>query len=215
MSTRLISEIASAACYCYSPRGTSEEAVKSRKLCGLLKSGDSKSIDRMADRVRRLTNDGIFQDYFTNDTSLVPVPGSAPIRNKSTPWISEQLCETLLASGLAREVLRIASREVSVPKSAYQPRGGRPSARNHFESFNVRREIESHARFLLVDDVVTKGSTILGLASRLQEAYPDAEMRAFAMIRTMGLQDDIERINDPIENGRITLVGEAEAYRYP
>ena len=169
----------------------------------------------MADRVKRLINDGRFLDYFTNDTSLVPVPGSAPIRNKSTPWISEQLCKAFIAIGLGGEVLRIANREISVPKSAYQPRGGRPSALDHYESFKVRREIESHTRFLLVDDVVTKGSTILGLASRLQEVYPDAEMRAFAMIRTMGLQDDIERINDPIENGRITLVGEAEAYRYP
>jgi len=58
-------------------------------------------------------------------------------------------------------------------------------------------------KVLLVDDIVTKGCTLLACSSRVQEAFPDAEIPAFAMlrtmglVRTMGLGPDIERIVDP------------------
>jgi hypothetical protein len=49
----------------------------------------------------------------------------------------------------------------------------------------------------LVDDVVTKGRTLLAAAARVQEAFPCAEIRAFALIRTMGLTRNVERLVDP------------------
>ncbi|GAA5484005.1 hypothetical protein Hsar01_03243 [Haloferula sargassicola] len=50
---------------------------------------------------------------------------------------------------------------------------------------------------LLVDDVVTKGTTLIACAAILSEAFPHATIRAFAMVRTMGRIPDVEAIVDP------------------
>jgi adenine/guanine phosphoribosyltransferase-like PRPP-binding protein len=39
---------------------------------------------------------------------------------------------------------------------------------------------------ILVDDVVTRGRTLLAAALRLREALPRADVRGFALVRTMG-----------------------------
>jgi hypothetical protein len=56
----------------------------------------------------------------------------------------------------------------------------------------------SPGRFLLVDDVVTRGATFLGAASRLRESFPDTEIRAFALVRTES-QGELNAIRDPAE----------------
>lgn len=47
---------------------------------------------------------------------------------------------------------------------------------------------------VLIDDVVTRGTTLLAAASRIAEVYPDAEVRAYACVRTLSAQeiDDME-----------------------
>lgn len=167
----------------------------------------------MVNRVRRLCDEGFFADFFTGNTVLIPAPGSAPIRNYSTPWIGERICEAMATAGLGREFLPIARRVTAVAKSAYQASGERPTATVHFESIAVQSEIVAPSKILLVDDVVTKRSTLLGLASRVHETYPTADIRAFAMIRTKGLQPNVESIREPNENGRITRKGEHDANR--
>ena len=68
-------------------------------------------------------------------------------------------------------------------------------------------------RIALVDDVVTKGRTLLACAMRLREVYPQAELRAFALVRTMGLVPDIEQLIQPCD-GQISWVGD-DAQRDP
>ncbi len=68
-------------------------------------------------------------------------------------------------------------------------------------------------RVTLVDDVVTKGRTLLAAASRVREVLPRAEVSAFALVRTMNLVLDIERIVEPCV-GRIRCV-DADAAREP
>ena len=65
----------------------------------------------------------------------------------------------------------------------------------------------------LVDDVITKGATMLAAATRLQESYPSARIIAFALVRTTGFVEDIERITDPVV-GSITLRG-GDVHREP
>ena len=50
---------------------------------------------------------------------------------------------------------------------------------------------------VLIDDVVTKGRTLLAAATRLHEAFPGAQIRAFALLRTMGLIPGVQRLLDP------------------
>jgi adenine/guanine phosphoribosyltransferase-like PRPP-binding protein len=52
-------------------------------------------------------------------------------------------------------------------------------------------------RIVLIDDVVTKGRTLLAAATRLQEAFPSAQIRAFALVRTMGLIAGVNQLLDP------------------
>lgn len=47
-------------------------------------------------------------------------------------------------------------------------------------------------RIAQIDDVITKGRTILAVATRLHEALPDADIRAFAPVRTMRFLSNIE-----------------------
>lgn len=48
-----------------------------------------------------------------------------------------------------------------------------------------------------VGDQPHRGDTLLAAASRVSEAYPDAEVRAFAPVRTMELVADIVHIPEP------------------
>jgi hypothetical protein len=52
-------------------------------------------------------------------------------------------------------------------------------------------------RITLVDDFVTKGNTLLGAASRLATVLSSGTPTAFPLVRTVGLQPDVERIVDP------------------
>jgi hypothetical protein len=49
----------------------------------------------------------------------------------------------------------------------------------------------------LVDDVVTKGATLLAAAQVVEAALPGAQLRAFALIRTCGFVADVAQIEDP------------------
>jgi hypothetical protein len=73
--------------------------------------------------------------------------------------------------------------------------------------------VTNRASLCLIDDVITKGSTLLGAASRLQETFPQANVSAFALVRTLGFVDDVDRIVEPAV-GTIVLRG-GEAVREP
>jgi predicted amidophosphoribosyltransferase len=66
------------------------------------------------------------------------------------------------------------------------------------DSMRVNRPVERPDRITIVDDVVTKGATLLAGASLLREAFPDTEVRVFALVRTRGLVSEIDRIVDPV-----------------
>jgi hypothetical protein len=52
-------------------------------------------------------------------------------------------------------------------------------------------------RVVLIDDVVTRGATFLGAASRVQSEIADAEIKAFALARAI-TDREIEAIRDPV-----------------
>ena len=75
-------------------------------------------------------------------------------------------------------------------------------------------ELANPAEITLVDDVLTMGRTMCACANVLAEKFPDVKIRAFAMIRTQGFVDDIEKILDP-SVGKIIGYSSGKAHREP
>jgi pyrimidine operon attenuation protein/uracil phosphoribosyltransferase len=63
----------------------------------------------------------------------------------------------------------------------------------------VARSHIAPERIVLVDDVITKGRTILAAAARLHDAFPNADIRAFALVRTMGFLPDVVHLTEPCQ----------------
>jgi len=85
----------------------------------------------------------------------------------------------------------------AVRKSATAAPGERPTVKLHYESFCIERPAIAPERIVLIDDVITKGRTLLAAATRVHEAFPCAQIRAFALVRTMGLIPGVQQLLDP------------------
>ena len=209
----MIRNIPFGSCYVYSPAGQCAVSRRSRLLCSLLKAGDAQFLSRYAARVRHeVLEHGLFCGYFDARTLLIPVPGSRP-RSPGTASTAERLAAALLEAGLGGLVWTGLKRVSPVRKSATAPGFTRPTAAKHYESFTVEAFERSPQRILLVDDVVTKGRTLIAAATRIYEAFPQAEIRAFALLRTMGMIAEVERLVDPCV-GQIRWRG-GDAHRCP
>ncbi|MEI8259454.1 MAG: hypothetical protein WCJ30_27620, partial [Deltaproteobacteria bacterium] len=99
--------------------------------------------------------------------------------------------------GFGARVEPMLVRAIALPKSALAPAGGRPSAGDHFASLSAAPTLARGNHYVLIDDIVTKGATLLGAATRLELVVPGARITAFAVMRTMGRVPDIERLLDP------------------
>jgi hypothetical protein len=187
-----------AAAYAYSPRGQSEISVDSRKVRDLVKSADPAALKSVSERVLEMIGSGLLPGFFGPEVTLVPIPGRAPIRDQGTLWVPDRICRALLQVGLGREVWPALKRIQAVQKSAFAAPGARPDLQTHIDSLQVTSGFPPTTNFLLVDDFVTKGRTILAAASVLSGAFPSAKIQAFAVVRTMGLVADVEKIRWPV-----------------
>ena len=128
--------------------------------------------------------------FFSPKAVLVPIPRHAPGGLDSEPrdevvWAPLSLAAALALNGMGHSVELLLSRRTPVRKSAGA--ASRPSPREHYESLAVTEQVPVGplSRILLVDDIITRGSTFLGAARRLREAFPEATISAFAGVRTM------------------------------
>jgi len=201
----------------YSPLGSGLLAQRSRLLRSLLKSSDLRFLSIYAGRVHNeVIAQQCFAEFFAAAPVLVPVPGSSPrgiASRRLAPWlgvsrgscsrsVTEALAQALCAQGLGTTVWPALKRVSAVPKSATCQSCKRPTVAAHYDSFAVEPgEVDAGTvaptEILLVDDVVTKGRTLLAAATRLQEALPLARIRAFALLRTMGMVARVDQLIDP------------------
>jgi predicted amidophosphoribosyltransferase len=199
----MIRAVRFASCYVYSPIGSCEISECSRLLCSLLKAGDTRFIFKYAVRVRQqaIENPGL-AGFFGAGDILIPVPTSVP-RNRASVTVTEHLAAALLSQGLGRCAWSGLRRAIAVRKSATAPPGARPTVGKHYDSFAIECTDplpmlpSGLGQIVLIDDVVTKGRTLLAAAARLHEAYPSARIRAFALLRTMGMVAEVDRLLDP------------------
>ena len=193
----MIRAIAYASCYVYSPTGAGAVCERSRLLRALLKAADAGFMLKYAVRVRQQAKDSPpLAGFFDITDVLVPVPGSTP-NTAGGLWAAEHLAVALVNEGLGGAAWSGLHRVRAVRKSATAAPGDRPTVSVHYESFSIERPSIPPERIVLIDDVVTKGRTLLAAASRVHEAFPSAQIRAFALVRTMGLISGVHQLLDP------------------
>lgn len=139
---------------------------------------------------RRLSEEiaGTVLEPLFDGATLVPAPGSAPLMKNSRQQLrpTKRICEELQRRAIGRGVIPLLIRERAVPKSAYVgPGEPRPGPMTHMKSLGVASElVEQPKKLVIVDDVLTRGATLLGCAAALRRAYPAVEILGFALART-------------------------------
>lgn len=193
----MIRAIEYASCYVYSPTGTGAVCERSRLLRTLLKAGDAGFMLKYALRVRQqVTDSPPLAGFFGTSDVLVPVPGCVPCMAGGL-WTANHLAVALVNEGLGGAAWPGLRRVHAVRKSATAAPGERPTVNLHYDSFLIEQPVIPPERIVLIDDVVTKGRTLLAAASRVHEAFPGAQIRAFALVRTMGLIPGVRQLLDP------------------
>ena len=196
----------------YSPRGSSELSVTSRKTCGAIKRG---RVDIIASAIPHLQDPkaDILQPFLGPDVTLVPVPRSAPLPEGAL-WPAKVICDVLHEHGFGQDVQTYLKRTMAIPRSSNSPAAERPLVPVHMESIEAERPFFKPDKITIVDDVLTMGRTSFACAELLRAVCPDAEIRIFAMIRTQGLQDDIKKIVDPA-TGTVAGYPSGKTHREP
>lgn len=121
-----------------------------------------------------------------------------------TVWPSRRVCEELLRQGLGDDILAVVRRTTAVPKSAGS--AARPRLDQHVRSFTVEPRLAPPSRLLVVDDVVTSGTTIMACAIKLALAFPGVPVSGFALARVQSTGNPT-RVLDPIIE-RVTMSGQ-------
>jgi predicted amidophosphoribosyltransferase len=211
----MISSLTFASCYIYAPGGGCSVSERSRSLCSLLKAGDARLILKYAQLMKHQAREcPALAGFFDSSDVLVPVPGSEP-QDPALRSVPSLLAEALVREGLAGAHWQCIRRVQRVRKSATAAPRERPTAQRHYDSFSVEfaQIAVDPARMTLVDDVVTRGRTLLAAATRLHDAFPNARIQGFALLRTLGFAPRVDRLWDPCI-GEITWRG-GDARRNP
>ena len=114
---------------------------------------------------------------------LVPTPGSG-LSKPDTVWAARTLCQRLVEHGVGHRTEELVRRIKAVPKSAGNQ--NRPNVSVHVDSFQVvatPQLADTYTHLVLVDDVVTRGTTLTSAAFRLRAAFPHVTISSFAVAR--------------------------------
>ncbi len=201
----------------YSPRGSSANSSLSRRIMYGIKNARVGYIKGTLNWLREEMAPGksaeLLNDVLGRDVLVVPCPRSSPLLEGAL-WPSKLICDELVSQGLARESAAILKRVTAVTKSSTAAAGERPKPLDHIKSMEVDDQTNFAAeRITIVDDIITKGSTLLGAASHIQEVFPTAKIWVFALVRTTGLIPDVDKVIDPVI-GEVALNG-SDANRQP
>jgi hypothetical protein len=195
---RSLSEVPFAALLAYSRIGTSKVAARSRMVRDAVKQGHAATLARAIDHLRGVDVDLIAR-YFGPDITLVPTPRSAPLADAHSLWPALAICNALVQNGFGNQVVPCVRRTLAVPKSAFAVGVDRPKVEHHLATLAVDDGLFAPSQITVVDDFVTAGRMLFATCCAVQARFPDAEVRAFALVRTRNLVPDIDRIVDPCE----------------
>jgi len=182
----------------YSPRGNSENALKSKKLLGLCKNGNPKFSDAL---VSFILKNGL-ENYFKNAV-LIPIPRSSPTVEGSV-FPSKVISDTLLKNNIGNGVWTCLKRTKAIPKSSSQyDANSRNSVATHLDSLLVENILIMEPEIVLIDDVFTQGRTAMASAMKIQNMFPDKKIKIFCPFRTKSFED--QNILENIDHGKMLL----------
>lgn len=211
----MIENLICAAFFAHTPRPKSADAKRAKEFTLALKRDEAHANGTcQSTYLTHLMSQQLDKynfEFFRSKPVLVPMPKSSPIRPGDL-WVPQRIADSMVKEGLGRDAQPCLKRHTAVPKSAYSHPSDRPKARQHYDSFSVEA-LTDVDDLVLVDDVVTRGATFLGAASRLKERFPNAKIRAFALICTRSNPTEFSTFEDPAV-GHITLRS-GESYRRP
>ena len=196
----------------YRPRSDDSVAVESQTVTYAIKQDKFISIGGKpirvipyaAERIKVALGEFPFlRKYFGPGIVLVPAPRSSSIKPGAL-WPALSICEALVAVGLGDHVETCLERTKGVVKAATAKSGERPGPQEHFDSISVRRQqsLQVPNALTIVDDVITRGATFLGVVPHLEAAFPGVPIRCFALVRTMSY-GEILQLRDPVEGNII------------
>ena len=191
----------------YGPRATTRAGFQARRFVRpylkedrYLPGGRETASRFIARRLREILVEDpqpLGDDIFGTGRILVPVPRSTPLAPGGL-WPAQRIAQALVEEGLGGGVMPLLERHSPVASSSQGfTAEDRPDPWIHYESLAVTALAASGSPLVLVDDVVTRGSTLIACASRLAEAYPGASIRAFAVVRTLSGAEDIPDMKQP------------------
>jgi hypothetical protein len=203
----------------YSPHGDSPESCHSKNVMIALKNdrfvGDPPTLisELIAQTIQQRMSELPFRLFFQPNTILIPTPKSS-LMQPNTLWVPERIATALVRTGIGRDVASCLIRTKPVRKAAFCVPSERPTAAEHYESMSVQGSLSPPSEILLVDDIVTRGATLLGAANRLADVFPQSRIRAFAAMRTISNPDEFEKVYDPCV-GTIDLSEYGDTFRRP
>ncbi len=191
---------------CYTPRGSSSEIQHAKEVMLALKSDDfieEQPPIPMSEWVARTVQQQLrnlpFAFFFKPDAVLVPVPRTS-LMQPDTLWVPHRIATALVKKGVGKEVAVCLARVTPLRKAAWSRPSERPKAKDHFATMSVQGRISdpSPNMIVLVDDIITRGATLLGAANRLAEVFPTARICAFGAMTTISRPDDFVGLYKPL-----------------
>jgi predicted amidophosphoribosyltransferase len=204
----------------YSSHGTTPKAIHSKGVMQALKRdkyvGNPPTIlmsEWVARKMKQEMTKLPLASLFHPNSILVPVPKSS-LMQPNTLWVPERIANALVSVGIGKQVVSCLIRAKAVPKAALSSPKERPTAEQHYESISVQGSLRNPDEIVLIDDVVTRGATLIGCANRLTDAFPQCHIQAFVAMRTISNPNEFDNVYSPCM-GTIDLCETGDTFRRP
>ena len=144
---------------------------------------------------------GLLSEFLGRDALLVPVPPHSQVKDYLANrglWVPDRIAAHMEGLGLGRRLVALR-REREIPKSSTRLKRTERHPATHYDSLEIASNEDLNGkRVVLIDDIVTTGSTMLGSAWRILNRYPDAQIVGFAAMRTVSDPRKFRGTLDPV-----------------